>query len=181
MMELPNAPVWGEANFVYESERGHLRMWLAAPNVLIQKYWGYTDDDCMRFIEDVWDETLDSCRDRVHIFADTSEQTGFSHGFRTGMVTWNRRVVARTDTYCLLVRSRWIAMAIALVRATIGMPARHAEVTTSRDRFESRLSSVVQLNRPRYELIKGGLHPDAASAAASDQSAPSSEGDSRVR
>jgi hypothetical protein len=93
------------------------------------------------------------------------------------MVRWNKRTVARTDTYCLLVKSRWVAMGIALVRATLGMPARHVEVTTSREVFHGRLVTTMRRARPRYELIKGeggGARPAEGSDEATDRSLSSS-------
>ena len=176
MMETSALPIWNGANFVHETERGALRMWLVAPTTLLMLYHGYSDAGFIDFIEDVWRRTLDSTPGALQIFADTEQQTGFAPGFRSGMVRWNKRVVGRTDTYCLLVKSRWVAMGIALVRATLGMPARHAEVTTSREVFHGRLETIVRRTRPRYELIKGGgeARPAAGSDEANDRSRSSS-------
>jgi hypothetical protein len=187
MRETGSFPIWNGASFLHETERGELRMWLAAPTTLVMQYRGYSDAGYMDFVEDVWARTLDGSREKLHIFADTEHQTGFAHGFRTGMVSWNRRIVERTDTYCLLVKSRWVAMGIAIVRATLGGPSRHVEVTTSRDVFHSRLDGVIRRFRPRYELIigAGGAGLDAMSpgmsAEASDGSSASSGDDSDGR
>jgi hypothetical protein len=177
MRETGAFPVYGGTDFSHTSERGELRMWLAAPTVLVMAYRGYSDAAFIEFIEDVWNQTLETTPGRVQIFADTERQTGFAHGFRTGMARWNRRIVARTDTYCVLVKSRWIAMGIALVRATIGGPARHAEVTTRRDVFHARLDSAVRRSRPRYEVIMGagGAAETAAFSEASGRSLASSD------
>jgi len=176
MSETAVLPIWNGANFLHETERGDLRMWLVSPTTLMMLYHGYSDAGFIDFIEDVWMRTLESTPGTLQIFADTEQQTGFAPGFRNGMVRWNKRIVARTDTYCLLVKSRWVAMGIALVRATLGMPARHAEVTTSREVFHSRLEATVRRARPRYELIKGGgdARPAAGSGEANDRSLASS-------
>ena len=155
MRETGAFPVWEGASFTHETERGDLRMWLVAPTILVMLYHGYSDAGFMDFVEDVWRRTLEGTPGKLQIFADTEQQTGFAHGFRSGMVRWNNRIVDRTDTYCLLVKSRWIAMGIALVRATLGVPARHVEVTTSREVFHSRLDAALRKARPRYELIRG--------------------------
>jgi hypothetical protein len=177
MRETEAFPVWNGADFLHGTERGELRMWLAAPTVLVMRYRGYSDAGFIDFIEDVWSRTLEATPGQLQIFADTELQTGFAHGFPSGMARWNKRIVARTDTYCLLVKSRWIAMGIALVRATIGVPSRHAEVTTRRDVFHARLEGAVRRSRPRYQLIKGagGGADTAASAAASGRSLANSE------
>jgi hypothetical protein len=161
-------PPWNGESFLHDTDRGDLCMWLAAPSVLVMKYRGYSDAGFMDFVETVWKRTLDATPDKVQIFADTEQQTGFDHSFRARMVRWNKRIVGRTDTYCLLVKSRWIAMGIALVRATLGAPSRHAEVTTNRDHFHARLKEAVRgsLNRGR----------DEGSCAATGGSPSSSEG-----
>jgi len=151
-------------------------MWLVAPSVLVMNYRGHSDASFIPFIEEVWAKTLDRAPGPLRIFADTEHQTGFDHGFRSGMVSWNRRIVGRTDTYCLLVKSRWIAMGIALVRAMLDRSSRHAEVTTSRELFHSRLDAAIRRHRPRYELIKGG---GGGSSAAVSSEATSSEASGR--
>jgi len=176
MTETAAFPIWNGADFRHETERGDLRMWLVGPTTLLMLYHGYSDAGFIDFIEDVWLRTLETSVGTLQIFADTEQQTGFAPGFRSGMVRWNKRIVARTDTYCLLVKSRWVAMGIALVRATLGMPARHAEVTTSREVFHGRLETTVRRARPRYELIKGegGARPAGGSGEASGRSLSSS-------
>lgn len=154
MRETNAFPVWNGASFMHQTERGDLRMWLCAPTTLVMLYHGHSDVGFIDFIEDVSRRTLEASTGALQIFADTEHQTGFGDGFASGMARWNKRIVGRTDTYCLLVKSRWIAMGIALVRATLGMPARHAEVTTSREVFHSRLDATLRRARPRYELIK---------------------------
>lgn len=183
MRETGSFPIWNGASFLHETERGALRMWLTAPTTLVMQYRGYSDAGYMDFVEDVWARTLEESPEKLQIFADTEHQTGFAHGFRTGMVSWNKRIVGRTDTYCLLVKSRWVAMGIAIVRATLGGPSRHAEVTTSREVFHSRLDATVRRLRPRYELIigAGGAGLEGASVAANDGSAASSGDGSDVR
>jgi len=140
MRETGSFPSWNGASFLHETERGELRMWLAAPTTLVMQYRGYSDAGYMDFVEDVWARTLDARPEKLQIFADTEHQTGFAHGFRTGMVSWNKRIVGRTDTYCLLVKSRWVAMGCHR-EGHAGRPSRHAEVTPSREVFPSRLDA----------------------------------------
>jgi hypothetical protein len=172
MRETASFPAWNGASFLHQTERGELAAWLVAPSVLVFDYRGYSDESFMAFIEDVWSRTLDRVPGTLRIFVDTEHQTGFDHGFRTGIGRWSQRILARTDTYCLLVKSRWIAMGVALVRATLGKPSRHVEVTTSRDRFHSRLDAAILRHRPRLELIRGELATDAKLRAGSDDPAP---------
>lgn len=138
--------------FLHRGDRGELRLSLPAPTVLLFEYKGYSDASFIPFIEDVWNRTFGATRDLVQIFADTRHQTGYAHGFRVGLMEWSKRMVSRTDEYVLLVKSRWIAMGIAIVRSTVGLPAAHAEVTSSPDVFRSKLEAAVrrsQSNAPR--------------------------------
>jgi hypothetical protein len=130
--------------FSYRTGRGELRMRLPAPTVLVMEYKGYSDESFVDFIETVWDTTLGRKSCPVQIFADTEQQTGYSSGFRIGLMKWSKRMVSRTDTYCLLVKSRWVAMGIAIVRTAVGGPAAHAEVTTNRSMFGTKLDEAVR-------------------------------------
>lgn len=176
--ETSGFPAWNGEAFLHQTERGTLRIWLVAPTVVVFDYRGYSDASFMLFIEDVWARTLESVPGPLRVFGDTEHQTGYDHGFRAGMVSWSSRVVPRSDTYCLLVKSRWVAMGIALVRTALGTPSRHIEVTTSRERFHARLDTTIRRHRPRYELIKGegGAAPEASAAASARSPASSGDG-----
>jgi hypothetical protein len=136
--------VYDARSFVHRTERGQLSLRLPAPTVLVFEYRGYADDGFMDFVEHVWESTLARASHPVQIFADTADQTGYTSGFRLGMIRWSKGMVNRTDTYCLLVKSRWVAMGIAIAKATIGLPAAHAEVTTSRPLFRAKLDAAVR-------------------------------------
>jgi hypothetical protein len=129
--------------FVHRSVRGELRMRLPAPTVLVMEYEGYSDDSFVTFIESVWDATFARTSGAVQIFADTENQTGYTSGFRVGLMKWSKRMVSRTDTYCLLVKSRLVAMGIAIVKTAVGLPASHAEITTNRNVFCTKLDAAV--------------------------------------
>jgi hypothetical protein len=130
--------------FSYRTGRGELCMRLPAPTVLVMEYKGYSDECFVDFIETIWDTTLGRMSCAVQIFADTEQQTGYSSGFRIGLMKWSKRMVSRTDTYCLLVKSRWVAMGVAIVRTAVGGPAAHAEVTTNRSIFDAKLGEAVR-------------------------------------
>ncbi|HZU82707.1 MAG TPA: hypothetical protein VE987_07315 [Polyangiaceae bacterium] len=119
-------------------------MSVPAPTVLLMEYEGYSDEAFVDFIESVWEATFARSSCAVQVFADTERQTGYASGFRVRLMEWSKPMLSRTDTYCLLVKSRWVAMGIAIVRATVGLPAAHAEVTTSRDVFLAKLDAAVR-------------------------------------
>lgn len=131
--------------FVHRTDRGELRLSVPAPTVFVFEYQGFTDESFMRFVEETWDREFgDAGEGTVQVFADTAGQTGYTAGFRTGMMEWSKRMVDRTNEYVLLVKSRWVAMGIAIVRSTIGLPAPHVEVTTDGGVFRKKLDAAVQ-------------------------------------
>lgn len=136
--------------FLHRTERGELRMSLPAPTVLLMEYKGYSDEGFVDFIESVWDRTFANGTCAVQVFADTEGQTGFASAFRIRLMKWSKGMIARTDTYCLLVKSRWVAMGIAIVRSAVGLLAAHAEVTTSREEFNAKLRAAVQRSLARH-------------------------------
>jgi hypothetical protein len=131
-------------SFLHRTERGELRLSVPAPTVFLFEYRGFTDDDFMQFVEKTWDEQFGKADFPVQVFADTAGQTGYTTGFRTRMMTWTRKMIGQTNEYVLLVKSRWVAMGIAMVRSTVGLPSWHVEVSTKRDVFQSKLDTAVR-------------------------------------
>lgn len=131
-------------SFVHRTERGELRLSVPAPTIFLLEYRGFTDGNFMRFVEKVWDEEFGKADFPVQVFADTEGQTGYSTGFRTGMMKWTKKMIGQTNEYVLLVKSRWVAMGIAMVRSTVGLPSWHVEVSTKRDVFQSKLDAAVR-------------------------------------
>jgi hypothetical protein len=120
-------------------------MWLAAPTVLVFKYKGYTDAGYLDFIDMVYGRTLASKTGPTHMFVDCEDQTGYDPAFSAGIVEWSKRVGPRTETYCLFVKSRLVAMGVAIARWLTGDSARHADVVTDRNTFRAKLEAAVQV------------------------------------
>ena len=146
--------------FTHRTDRGELRIVHAAPTVVHFAYDGFSDGSFPKFIQDVWDREGFGALDRVQVYVDTSGQTGTTSEFRTGLLRWARPVLAQADEYVLLVKSRWIAMGIALVRAAVRLLASHIEVQTKPDVFQAQLEAAVRRSLADPERARG------ASAAA---------------
>lgn len=146
--------------FVHRTERGELRITQAAPTVIHFAYQGFSDGSFPRFIEDVWDREGLGALERVQIYVDTSGQTGYTSEFRSGIVRWARPVLARADEYVLLVKSRWVAMGIAIVRAAVRLLAAHIDVHAKPEVFAARFEAAV-----RRSLEKGDRAFGATAAA----------------
>jgi len=162
-------PPNGTTSFVHRSERGELAMWLAAPTVLVFKYRGYSDAGYLPFIAMVYDRTLANLRGRTAIFADCELQTGYDSDFRRGLVAWSKRMLPLPSIYCLFVKSRLVAMGIALARLAMGGTAQHAEVVTTREAYRAKLEAAV-----RQSLADAAIN---APSAESTGRFPSSSGD----
>jgi hypothetical protein len=156
-------------SFLHTSDRGELRMWLAAPTVLVFKYRGYSDAGYLPFIEMVYARTLAHASGPTAIFADCELQTGYDSEFRRGLVAWSKSIVPLPATYCLFVKSRLVAMGIAVARLAVGRDAQHAEVVSNREAYRAKLEAAV-----RDSLLRNSV--SAGSGGASDRSSSSSEG-----
>jgi hypothetical protein len=130
--------------FVHQTDRGKVTLSVPAPSVLVFDSLGFTDESFIGFIENVWDEQFGSMEIPVQVFADTTGHTGYTANFSTGMFQWSNRMIFRTDEYVILVESRWVAMGIAIVRSTLGLPGRHMEVSTKRDVFRKKRDAAIR-------------------------------------
>ena len=134
-----------ERRYVHRTDRGELTLSVPAPTVFAFEYDGFTDETFMRFVEETWDREFGAApRRSVQVFADTARQTGYTASFRTAMMEWSKRMVGQTNEYVLLVKSRWVAMGIAIVRSTIGLPAPHVEVTADGGVYRKKLDAAVR-------------------------------------
>jgi hypothetical protein len=129
-----------DTTFEHRTHRGELRIWLAAPTVMVFKYRGHSDRSYVDFLEHVVDEVF-GARNDLHFLVDCEEQTGFDAQFRKRIAEWAKRLEPRTLTYCLLVRSRVVALGISVVSLLVGGKSK---VVSDRDTFLSVLELAVR-------------------------------------
>lgn len=159
-----------ERRSVHRTDQGELTLSVPAPTVFVFDYHGFTDETFITFIEQTWDREFGSApKASVQVFANTAGQTGYTASFRTGMMRWSKRMVDRTDQYVLLVKSRWVAMGIAIVRSTLGLPVPHIEVTSDGGVYRKKLDAAVLRS-----LSSRGPSPASASIGETSRSASSS-------
>jgi hypothetical protein len=151
-------------SFLHTSNRGELRLWLAAPTVLVFKYRGYSDAGYLPFIDRVYERTLARVEGQIAVFADCELQTGYDTEFRRGIVAWSKGIVPFPAPYCLYVKSRLVAMGIAVAR-----DAQHAEIVSNREAYRTKLEAAVSASEIRASV-------SAASDGATDRSSSNSEG-----
>jgi hypothetical protein len=124
----------------HHTARGELKIWRAAPTVMVFKYKGHTDGGYVDFIERVIDNAFENQTD-LHFLVDCEEQTGFDAHFRERIVEWAKKWEPRTLTYCLLARSRVVAIGMAVANLLIGGKI---TVVSSRKAFSSQLELAVR-------------------------------------
>jgi hypothetical protein len=129
-----------DRTYEHKTERGELRIWLAAPSVAVFKYKGHADASYVDFLEGVIEELFGS-QSGLHFLVDCEEQTGFDAGFRRRITEWGKRYEPRTRTYCLFVRSRLVAFGISLAGVIVGGKT---QVCTTRTAFRSKLEGAVR-------------------------------------
>lgn len=129
-------------NAVWEhsTARGELKMWLAGPTVMVFKYRGHTDGSFVDYLEGIVDDVF-AGRNDLHFLVDCEEQVGFDARFRQRIVEWAKRLEPRTLTYCLLTRSRVVALGITLANLLVGGKTR---VVSDRNAFASQLELAVR-------------------------------------
>lgn len=128
------------AEVVHKTERGELRVRLAAPRVLVLRYTGFADESFAVFADAVFDMSLEG-KDGIELFIDCEEQTGYDTAFRERIARWAKDIDPRTRGVCVLVRSRIVAFGIAVTSILAG--SRTTTVRT-REAFASRLDAAVR-------------------------------------
>lgn len=131
---------WSNASYEYRTDRGWLRIRLAAPTVMVFEYHGHSDVSYAEFYERVIDDVFGD-RDGLHFFIDCEAQTGFDRAFRKRIAECARKHEPRTKTYFILVRSRVVALGVALVSLMVGGKTK---VVSTRAEFEAQLKAAIR-------------------------------------
>ncbi|AKV01712.1 hypothetical protein AKJ09_08375 [Labilithrix luteola] len=114
--------------------------------MMVFKYKGHTDVGHIEFIERTFDETFGPDQNHLHLFVDSEDQTGYDAEFRKRTSAWSSRVEPRTDTYCVFVKSRLVAIGVAITVLAVGG---RVSVVSNRNVFRSRLEASVRQSLAR--------------------------------
>jgi hypothetical protein len=125
---------------VYRSDRGELRLRLAAADVVVLVYAGYTEVGCVDALARTFDAIVGD-RSGIHLFVDCEEQTGYDMAFPSRIAEWTQAIQPRLGPVCLLVRSRIVAFGVAVVNVLTGA---HATTVTTREGFLARLATSIR-------------------------------------
>ncbi|HVH41004.1 MAG TPA: hypothetical protein VM925_01635 [Labilithrix sp.] len=146
-------PPWvaDERSLRHTSARGNgeVTIWFPAPLVIVYKYKGLAEVSLAKFVEKTFDDTFGPDQRHIHLFSDTEGATGYSPDFRR--VTSERafRIQDRTDTYCVLVKSRVIAFGVTAAAFAMGLPRANGltgriSAISDRSLFNARIEAAVR-------------------------------------
>lgn len=89
------------------------------PGVLLFTYRGYVEASAVEFFEPLVDQLIDRGV-RPRMFVDVWDVTGYTSEFRREITRWTAQVRPRVEPLQMLLRSKLIAMCVAVVHLAIG-------------------------------------------------------------
>lgn len=124
----------------WQSARGSLIIAQPVPGVMIFTYHGYMTAGAVPFIEAEVDEVLERGL-RPDLFIDLGLITGYDSDYRRAVSAWGARSYHRFGRVRVFVRSKLVAMGIAVSNLTA---ANKLEPTTNRAHFQSAIDEAVR-------------------------------------
>lgn len=134
----------------WESARGSLTISHPVPGVIVFTYHGYIAAEVVPFIEAEVDWALER-RLRPDLFIDLSLMTGYESAYRKAVSAWGARVYRRLGTVRVLVRSKLMAMGIAVSNLTA---ANKLQPTASQPQFQADIRDAIR----RHPVDQGAGH-----------------------
>src|SRR5688572_4332279 len=123
----------------WESPQGSLAISHPAPGVIVFTYHGHMTADVVPFIERSVDRVL-AAGHRPDLFIDLDHMSGYDSDYRQEVSKWGARFYRRFGEVRFLVRSKIIAMGIAVSNLTSEGRLRP---TTRRSEFQSALDAAI--------------------------------------
>jgi hypothetical protein len=127
----------------WESPRGRLVISEPAAGVIVFTYDGHMTADVVPFIEATVDRVLTECSS-PDLFIDLDRLTSYDSAYRKAISSWGARLHRRFGEVRVFVRSRLVAMGIAVSNLTA---ANKLKPTTSRPHFQAALDESIRQRR----------------------------------
>jgi anti-anti-sigma regulatory factor len=127
----------------WESPRGRLVISEPAAGVIVFTYDGHMTADVVPFIEATVDRVLAEGL-RPDLFIDLDRLTSYDSAYRKAVSSWGARLHRRFGEVRVFVRSRLVAMGIAVSNLTA---ANKLKPTTSRAQFQAALDESIRQRR----------------------------------
>jgi hypothetical protein len=123
----------------WESPRGSLVISHPVLGVIVFTYHGHMTVGVVPFIEQSVDRVLAEGQ-RPDLFIDLDDMTGYDSDYRQAVSKWGARTYRRLGVVRVLVRSKIVAMGIAVSNLTAGGTLKP---TTKRSEFEKALDEAI--------------------------------------
>jgi hypothetical protein len=123
----------------WESPRGSLLITQPVPGVMVFTYEGYMVADVVPFIERAVNAVLATGL-RPDLFIDLENMTGYDTRYRQDVSKWGSTYYKRFGESYFLVRSKLIAMGIAISNLT---SEGHLKSTTRRSEYQAALEAAI--------------------------------------
>jgi hypothetical protein len=123
----------------WEWERGKLVVSQPVLGVVVFTYEGHMTADVVPFIERTFDRVL-AQGVRPDMFVDVERMTGYDSDYRQAVSRWGARVQRQCGEHHFFVRSRLVAMGIAVSNLAAGGKL---QATTKRAEFEAALARCI--------------------------------------
>ena len=124
---------------MWESARGNLAISHPAPGVILFTYHGHMTAEVVPFIELSVNRVLDAGH-RPDLFIDLDDMSGYDSEYRQEVSKWGARYYRRFGEVRFLVRSKLIAMGIAVSNLT---SEGRLKPTTRRSEFQTALDAAI--------------------------------------
>ena len=124
---------------MWESPRGSLAISHPAPGVILFTYHGYMTAEVVPFIELSVNRVLDAGH-RPDLFIDLDDMSGYDSEYRQEVSKWGARYYRRFGEVRFLVRSKLIAMGIAVSNLT---SEGRLKPTTRRSEFQAAIDAAI--------------------------------------
>ena len=143
-LQDPSDPVFANAE-TWESDRGRLVISQPVLGVMIFTYWGHATAPMVTFIEESVDRVL-AKGSKPDLFIDLDRIAGYDSTYRRAVSAWGARNYRRFGEVRVLVRSRIVAMGIAVSNLTA---ANKLEPTTKRPEFQAAIAAAIARHSSR--------------------------------
>lgn len=141
-----------ERSHTWESPRGRLVISEPALGVIVFTYDGHMTSDVVPFLEATVDRVLAEAL-RPDLFIDLERLTSYDSAYRKAISSWGARLHPRFGEVRVFVRSRLVAMGIAVSNLTA---SNKLKPTTSRAQFQAALDASI-----REHLLRGAAQSTA--------------------
>ncbi len=123
----------------WQGDRGKLVISQPVLGVVVFTYEGHITVDVIPFLERTFDRVL-ALGVRPDMFIDVERMTGYDSDYRQAVTKWGARVQRQCGEHHFFVRSRLVAMGIAVSNLTAGGKL---QATTKRHHFDAALARAI--------------------------------------